>query len=160
MKLCWWLVDKLSRMLEPSERDAVCGDLAELGLTGGQAFRDLLGLIARRQAALWKDWRPWLALLGIAVPLGLLLTRDSHQIGGSLSRHLWTWWRYGVRYETGLTPAGDVTVFVCGALALVFSSWSAALCSDRSPAGRFGSTQSCFTFPGCFPLLCFSRSSC
>ena len=123
MKLCWWLVDKLSRMLEPNERDAVRGDFAELGFTGSQALRDLLGLIARRQAALWKDWHPWLALLGIALPVGLLLTRSSVYFSGSLSRHLWTWWRYGVRYETGLTLAGDVSVFVCGALALLFSSW-------------------------------------
>jgi hypothetical protein len=51
-RTCWWLVDIASRMLEPDERDAVRGDLAESGVTGGYALRDLLGLLARRQAML------------------------------------------------------------------------------------------------------------
>jgi len=54
----WWLVDKLSSVLEANERDAVRGDFAESGATGGQALRDMAGLVARRQAALWMDWRP------------------------------------------------------------------------------------------------------
>jgi outer membrane protein assembly factor BamB len=83
IRICWWLVDLVSRTLEPNEREAVRGDLAESGKTGRQALRDVLGLVARRQAALWKNWRPWLALLGLVAPLGLLL--------GLASRH----WAYG-----------------------------------------------------------------
>ena len=30
-RICWWLVDRLSRRLEPGERDAVLGDIAEWG---------------------------------------------------------------------------------------------------------------------------------
>jgi hypothetical protein len=48
-------------MLDSDERLAVRGDLEESGETGLQAVWDVLGLVVRRQAALWKDWRPWLA---------------------------------------------------------------------------------------------------
>ena len=41
------------------------------------ARSDLLGLVARRQAALWKDWRPWLALIAIVVPLATVLSIGS-----------------------------------------------------------------------------------
>jgi hypothetical protein len=68
-RLCWWLVDIASRILEPDERDAVQGDFAESGETGGQALRGLLGLLIRRHAALWKDWRPWLALVSLLAPM-------------------------------------------------------------------------------------------
>lgn len=70
-RICWWLVDVVSQLLEPNERDAVRGDLAESGETGGQALRGLLGLVVRRQAALWKDWRPWLALAGLVGPAAM-----------------------------------------------------------------------------------------
>jgi len=85
----WWLVDKLSSVLEANERDAVRGDFAESGATGGQALRDMAGLVARRQAALWMDWRPWLALLGIVVPLGVLLTLASRMAVSRSAVPLW-----------------------------------------------------------------------
>jgi hypothetical protein len=55
---CWKLVGMLSRMLDSDERLAVRGDLEESVETGLQAVWDVLGLVVRRQAALWKDWRP------------------------------------------------------------------------------------------------------
>jgi hypothetical protein len=58
---CWWLVDRLSLILDPDERDAVYGDITELNESGGHALRDLLGLVARRQVARLKLWRPWTA---------------------------------------------------------------------------------------------------
>ena len=51
-RICWWLADRVSRLLEPDEREAVRGDLEETGAAGGKALRDVLGLAARRQAAL------------------------------------------------------------------------------------------------------------
>lgn len=71
------IVDLLSRLLEADEREAVRGDLTESGASGGRALRDVVGLVVRRQAALWMDWRPWLALVGVVVPLGLLLSHVS-----------------------------------------------------------------------------------
>ena len=66
----WRAVDLLCRMLEPDERAAVRGDLTESGETGGRALVAVMGLVLRRQAALWKAWQPWAVLVGIAVPFG------------------------------------------------------------------------------------------
>ena len=81
-RISWWSVDLFSRLLEADERDAVRGDLTESGASGGRALRDVLGLVVRRQAALWVDWRPWLALLGVVVTLGLLLSHVSSRSVG------------------------------------------------------------------------------
>ena len=48
--MLWRLVNIVARILHPDERDAVCGDLVESGATGGQALRDVFGLVIRRQA--------------------------------------------------------------------------------------------------------------
>src|SRR4051812_35799399 len=88
-RMSWRLVNAISRLLQPHEREAVLGDFAESGETGGRALHDLAGLIVRRQAALWKDWRPWLALFGIVVPISLLLRDFSMFLGGTY--HLYTW---------------------------------------------------------------------
>src|ERR1700694_3902233 len=69
-RTCWLLVDIFSQTLEPDERDAIRGDLAESSETSGRALRDVLGLVVRRQAALWTHWRPWLVLVALIVPLG------------------------------------------------------------------------------------------
>jgi hypothetical protein len=60
IRLWWWCIDRLSGMLEPAEREAVRGDLAESGAAAPRALGEVLGLVIRRQAALWKDWRPWI----------------------------------------------------------------------------------------------------
>jgi hypothetical protein len=68
-----WLMDKLAGALEPGEREAVLGDLAEANEPSAQALRDLAGLVARRQLTLWKQWQPWLVLIAIVIPLGFML---------------------------------------------------------------------------------------
>jgi len=52
-RLWLWLIDRVSRCLEPNERDAVLGDFTESGDLAWRGLLDLLGLIVRRQAALW-----------------------------------------------------------------------------------------------------------
>jgi hypothetical protein len=73
-QVCWWLVNKASGLLDPDERNAVLGDFSESGTSGAQALCDVVDLIVRRQLALWRDWHPWLALMGVVVPLGILLS--------------------------------------------------------------------------------------
>jgi len=96
-RISWWSVDVLSRLLEADERDAVRGDLMESGASAGRALRDVLGLIVRRQAALWMDWRPWLALRGGAAAVGALLSivsrwwADGSAIYSFLYVNNWTW---------------------------------------------------------------------
>lgn len=106
-KICWRLVDLFSRALEPTERVAVRGDLAESGETGGQALRGVLGLVVRRQAVLWKDWRPWLVLI-ILVPLAMQLNLTSRRVADRSAITIWMYfnnwtWTYlaspGARFD-------------------------------------------------------------
>jgi hypothetical protein len=106
-KICWRLVGILSRTLESDERDAVRGDLAESDETGGQALRGVLGLVVRRQAVLWKDWRPWLVLI-ILVPLAIQLNLTSRRVADRSSITIWMYfnnwtWTYlaspGARFD-------------------------------------------------------------
>ncbi|MDA0206429.1 MAG: hypothetical protein O3A53_06795 [Acidobacteria bacterium] len=88
-RLARLLVDKLSLALEPHERDAVRGDQTESGATAWQALREILGLVIRRQLQLWKDWRPWLVLGALVLPLGTLLSLTSRRVAASSSVTLW-----------------------------------------------------------------------
>ena len=72
-RVCARLAAVLSGMLEPDDRDAVRGDIAESGVDGRRALRDVLSVIVHRQAAAWMHWRPWLTLAVLVVPFGLLL---------------------------------------------------------------------------------------
>ena len=126
---CWWLVDKLSRTLQPDERDAVRGDLAESGVSGGQALRDLVGLVVRRQAALWKDWRPWLALVGIVGLVGALLFNFSVYVSRTYELYFWIIWNYSdidpaLLEETGMTVQRGIVRFVRHSLLLISWSWT------------------------------------
>src|SRR5579885_3526481 len=67
------LLERVARLLESEERDAVLGDLLEAGEGAARGLIEILGLFIRRQAALWQDWRPWLAAFGVALPATLLL---------------------------------------------------------------------------------------
>jgi Carboxypeptidase regulatory-like domain len=95
--VCWWLVNKASGLLDPDERNAVLGDFSESGTTGAQALRDVVDLVVRRQLALWRDWNPWLALMGVVVPLSILLSLACRWLaeGSATTLYLyvdnWTW---------------------------------------------------------------------
>ena len=82
------LAELASRMLEPREREVVCGDLNEALGTSAEALRDVLGLVARRQAELWLGRRPWLCLTMI-LPLGVLLSLVSYWICAGNAIPLW-----------------------------------------------------------------------
>lgn len=84
-----WLADVLSETLGPAEREAVCGDLAESRESGAQALVDVLGLVARRQQQLWSHWAPWLTLLGLILPLGMLLSILSRAVAGEGAIYTW-----------------------------------------------------------------------
>jgi hypothetical protein len=124
-----WLVELVSRLLEPDEREAVRGDLKESGETSARALRDLLSLVARRQAALWKDWRPWLALVGLAVPLGVLFSVVAQHTAETSATYAWMYvnnWTMtyienaGFRQELLLYALS----FAVGYLTLIWWSWT------------------------------------
>jgi hypothetical protein len=123
-RISWWVADSMSRMLADDEREAVLGDFAECGVSGGQALYDILDLIVRRQTALWKDWRPWVALIGIVGLVGALLSRMAFRFSLVLAMYFLAYWRFGVRFEDGLTVPQDIITFACQCLALIFYFWT------------------------------------
>lgn len=128
--ICWQLVTVASRVLEPDERDAVMGDLAESGETGGRALRDVSGLILRRQAALWKDWRPWLVLVSLVVPLAWLLSIATNLTAGGSAVYLWSYlnnWDWTLlRYPSFWYILRDAVLAVSAQYAILICwSWSA-----------------------------------
>jgi hypothetical protein len=86
-----WLVDKAALLLDPDERDVVRGDLAETGESGARAVGDVLGLVVRRQAALWASWRAWGALLLVVIPVGMLLSLVSRLWADGTSVDAWVY---------------------------------------------------------------------
>jgi hypothetical protein len=129
-RIYWWLVDLLSRTLEPDEQDAVRGDFAESGETAGSALRDLVGLVVRRQAALWNRWRPWLALVGLIVPLGMLLSVVSRVTANQGATYIWLYannWDWALLKDTAFWYefADSVALVFVSSLTLVCWSWTA-----------------------------------
>jgi hypothetical protein len=123
-RVCWRLVDILSRMLDADERQAVRGDLAESGDCSGRALRDVVGLIVRRQTGLWAEWQPWLALLGVACLAGVPLSRILFRFNVDLSQQLMAYQQYGVHFGTLLTPQQDIAFLLCLAVALLVWLWT------------------------------------
>lgn len=123
--LFWWLANCISRLLQPAEREAVCGDLAESSSSGIAAFAGVLNLVARRQLAPWRDWHPWLALVGIVLLVGFFLGRFLATFETGVFLQLRTFLKYGVRYESGgVTASQDACHLAVLALVLLAWSWS------------------------------------
>ena len=135
MTFGWRLVDRVCRLLERDDRDAVCGDLAESQMPAGRALREVVGLLLRRQAALWLDWGPW-AGVTIALPLGFLLSVASRWFADGTAFHASLYsrtgdWAYlaipGWRRDF-LASAGTATLMW---LALAAWSWTAGFALSR-----------------------------
>ena len=123
-RICWWLIDILSRMLDADERQVVRGDLAESGQSVVRAIWDVSDLVVRRQIGLWTLWQPWLALLGIACLAGVPLSRIAFRLNVDLGLQLMAYYTYGVHFGTLLTPQQDMAWLLCLAIALLLWSWT------------------------------------
>jgi hypothetical protein len=96
-RIGWRLVDAASYLLDAPERDVVRGDLAECGADPGRALYEILGLVVRRQAAAWLDWRPWFAVMTIVIPIGFVLSHASRYWGARTAVDVinyWTLWDF------------------------------------------------------------------
>ena len=82
--MSWRCVEAAAELLAPKEREIVLGDLAESDRGGWRGLGDVLGLVARRQLALWKSWRPWAASFGLALPASLFLMGWSVAASGAV----------------------------------------------------------------------------
>ena len=123
------LAEVLSRWLQSQERETVLGDFAETGESGLQALRDVLGLLVRRQAAIWADWRPWLALVGLIAPLGMLLSIISRSMSFGSAVYVWMYannWRMSDVENPGFRHlfAETAASVLLGYLALFCWSWT------------------------------------
>jgi hypothetical protein len=81
------LVQVASQLLEPREREAVLGDLSESGENAWRGLLGVLGLVIRREALLWRNWRPWLAVFGLSMPASFLLMGFSLSVSWSYQRY-------------------------------------------------------------------------
>ncbi len=109
-----------SKLLQPLEREAVLGDLEEARETGWRGLFAVLGLWMRQQANLWRNWRPWLAAFGLALPASFLL------MGFSLSvSHAYQQWIYlGLFRLTGISVGSGFSLLLCNALVLCGWAWT------------------------------------
>ena len=124
------MVERVAGLLQPDEREAVLGDLAESGAGAWKGLCSVVGFVARQQLELWRNWRPW-AASSVALPASLLLlgvsfglSQDSLALprGGSL--------RGTVLCEALLLLAWAWTSgFVVGSLSRRTRWVSAALCA-------------------------------
>jgi hypothetical protein len=132
----WWLVDVASRLLDEPEREVVHGDLAECGCHAGRALREVLGLVFRRQAALWFDWRPWLIVASVVLPIGLLLSHASRWWGitsGINAANYWVLWDFSyLAYPGWRRDVIRMAVWTGGAwIALIGWSWTSGFVLGR-----------------------------
>jgi len=95
------LVEVAAQFLAPREREAVLGDLAEAGESVWRGLLGVLGLVIRREAILWKNWRPWLAAFGLATPASFWLMGFSLNVSWSFQS-----WTAGGRALPALGYAG------------------------------------------------------
>ena len=116
----WSFVEVAAYLLEHDEREAVLGDLVEAGESAWQGFWDVLGLVVRRQLVPWKNWRPWLASFGLALPGSLLLMGFSVSISQTYQRLI----HPAVFKATGLTICPGFTLLLCNVLLLIGWSWT------------------------------------
>jgi hypothetical protein len=152
-RISWSLVNNLSRALERDERAAVLGDFAESHESCWKALRGLLGLVIRRQAALWNDWRPWLALAGVAGIIGPRLSRMSGALLFPIYMDVRTYWQHGVLYGTGLSTHEEATVFFCQGLAVVVWSWTGGFVLGSLSRRTAWVTGPLYLLFGLYPLL-------
>jgi len=116
----WLLVSFVAQLLERDEREAVRGDLVEAGESAWPALVDVLGLVVRRQAGLWKNWRPWLAAFGLALPSTFLLMGYSLSVSQTYQHFIGP----TILKTTGLTLGPGFSLLMCNVLLLIGWSWT------------------------------------
>lgn len=143
----WHAAEAVASLLPAQERDAVLGDLMETGASGWSALRAVIWLSLRREAEPWRQWQPWAAGFGLALPSSFVL------LGASLGV---AWAFRGVVRGGGsrLDLAGGLFVFLGQALFMAGLAWcggqALALLSRRT---LWASALLC-VIPCCF---CLSR---
>ena len=116
----WPLVKAAATLLGRSEREAVLGDLLETGEGAWRGLLDVLGLVIRRQFSHWKNWQPWLAMFGLALPSSLLLMGVSVSVSSMFERLF----DHRVLVESPQAIHEDFFQLLCRGLLLIGCSWA------------------------------------
>ena len=115
-----WLVDLVARLLPPEEREVVQGDLLEGGESTWQSVLAILALMIWREAALWRNWRPWLAAFGLALPSSFLLMGFSIAVSRAYQQLA----DGPILHATGMNFRPGLALFLCNVLLLAAWSWT------------------------------------
>jgi hypothetical protein len=126
------MADKASLVLDSAERDAVCGDLTESRESGSRMLREVLGLVVRRRAACLLEWRAWLTLASLTIPLSVLVSLVARRTADHTAIYLWLYinnWSWTIIHNPGfwrelVQCAPDVLL---SSLALACWSWTIGL---------------------------------
>lgn len=110
----WRLVEAAALLLDRQEREAVLGDLAEAGAQSWRGALDVLGLILRRQLNAWREWRPWAAAFGLAMPGSFFLMGASVSVSAGVAAML----------GGSAWPAGGGLALACEIALLLAWSWT------------------------------------
>jgi hypothetical protein len=148
--ISWSFVEVAARLLEGDEREAVLGDLLEGGESGLRGLLDVFGLAVRRQLELWRDWRPWLASCGMALPGSLLLMGYSLSVSQTYQRLI----HPTIFKATGLTVGPGLTLLLCNVFLLIAWSWTGGFVMG-SISRRTVRVSAVLSFAPC--LFCFTR---
>jgi len=139
-RTCWVLALWLSSTLERAEREAVVGDLAESGESGGRALVNVFGLVMRRQAAGWKDSHFWVVLFILVIPFSFMLCAAVQGVAGLSAVYTWMYannWDWALLKNFGFwyVLGGAVMQLSLECLMVACWSWSAGflLGSIRKP---------------------------
>lgn len=129
-RTCWVLSLWVSSTLERAEREAVVGDLQESGESGGRALIHVVGLVMRRQAAVWKRSHSWAVLLVLVIPFSFMLCTVAHDIAGLSAIYTWMYannWDWQLLKNFGFWYVlGDAAMqLFLGCLMVACWSWSA-----------------------------------
>lgn len=116
----WPLVELAARLLGRSEREAVLGDLLETGEGTWRGLLDVLGLVIRRQLSHWKNWQPWLAMFGLALPSSLLLMGVSVSVSSMYERLI----DHRILVESPQAIHEGFFQLLCRGLLLIGCSWA------------------------------------
>jgi hypothetical protein len=114
------LVQMAARLLGPEEREAVVGDLLESRESTCRGILGVIGFVFRRQALLWKSWRPWLAGFGVALPGSFLLMGVSLSVSWSYQRLLCP----ELLAAASLTMRSGLLLLFCQAVVLCGCAWA------------------------------------
>jgi hypothetical protein len=148
----WPLVELTSKLLDQDDREAVLGDLLETNENGWRGFLDVFGLVIRRQADLWKDPRPWLAVFAVTLPGSYLLMYVSISVSCTYQR-LVHHKVYGWHAPTGHE---GFPLLLCHIFLLIAWSWSGGyIVGSVSRRTLWASAALCLTpalFLDCMPL--------